>query len=278
MEIRRKRAWYRSSHRPRASSSSKAPGRWKLFNDPDPLVSVIIPAMNEQRTMEGVLREAGRVHPSSEVIVVVNGSVDRTSEIALKRGARVLTYPYPLGHDVGRRIGAEAAKGKVLLFIDADMVIASRHLKPFVEAVASDGADIALNDYSGPVERKEPHPVVLAKYTLNAILARPDLRGASMTAVPHALSRRALEIIGFAALEIPPLAHAMAVSMGLVVKPVYSVPVGQLNARRGKVRGSDPLSSLVTGDHLEAVRWLIDKLGPRAGYTDLSRQRGRLRS
>lgn len=274
MESRRKRP--RHPARRKTRSRTTWAGEWRIINDPEPLVSIIIPAMNEAVTLARVLREAGRVHPRSEVIVVSNGSVDRTAEIAGKLGARVLEYSYPLGHDVGRRIGAEAAKGKVLLFIDADMVIAARYLRPFVEAVSS-GIDIALNDYNGPVERKMTHPVVLAKYTLNAILSRPDLKGASMTAVPHAISRRALEMIGPAALEIPPLAQAMAVNLGLDIKPVYAVPVGQLNTRRNKKSGSDPLSSLVTGDHLEAVRWLVDKLGPRAGYPDLSRQRGRLR-
>ncbi|USB32495.1 glycosyltransferase [Paenibacillus sp. YPG26] len=275
MESRRNKT---TVNRIRRSSRSRSRTKqsWHVVNDPDPLVSIIIPAMNERRTIAGVMKEAARVHPSSEIIVVANGSVDGTAEIAGKHGARLLYYPYPLGHDVGRRVGAEAAKGRVLLFIDADMEIPARHLRPFVNAVLS-GTDVALNDYSGPVDRKDAHPVVLAKHTLNALVSRPDLRGASLTAVPHALSRHAVEIIGYPALEIPPLAHAMAVTLGLVIKPVHPVPVGRLNASRPRIKGTDSLTSLVTGDHLEAVCWLVDKLGPRAGHDDMDRQRGRLR-
>ncbi|MNS19049.1 N-glycosyltransferase [compost metagenome] len=275
MESGRKTAIMNRGRRPpRLKSRTKR--IWHIVNDPQPLVSIIIPAMNERRTIAGVMREAAGVHPRSEIIVVANGSTDGTAEIAGKHGARLLFYPDPLGHDVGRRIGAEAAKGKVLLFIDADMLIAARHLKPFVDAVLS-GTDVALNDYSGPVERKDAHPVVLAKHTLNALVSRPDLKGASMTAVPHAISRRAVEIIGFPALEIPPLAQAMAVTLGLGIKLVHPVPVGRLNAPRPKIKGTDSLTSLVIGDHLEAVSWLVDKLGPRAGYGDMGRQRRRLR-
>lgn len=132
--------------------------------------------MNERATLAGVLREAGRVHPYSETIVVVNGSTDGTAELAKACGARVLGTPEPLGHDVGRRVGAEAARGQALLFVDADMIIPARELRPYVKAVLA-GVDVALNGYSGPASRKEAHPVVLAKHVLNGLLQRSDLRG-----------------------------------------------------------------------------------------------------
>lgn len=148
----------------------------RLVNHQAPLVSIIIPAMNERATLAGVLREAGRVHPYSETIVVVNGSTDGTAELAKACGARVLGTPEPLGHDVGRRVGAEAARGQALLFVDADMIIPARELRPYVKAVLA-GVDVALNGYSGPASRKEAHPVVLAKHVLNGLLQRSDLRG-----------------------------------------------------------------------------------------------------
>lgn len=252
----------------------------RLVNHPDPIVSIIIPAMNEKATLRGVLREAARVHTRSETIVVANGSTDGTAELAQKCGARLIRAPEPLGHDVGRRVGAEAALGSVLLFMDADMVIPARELRPFVEAVLS-GADVALNAYSGPVHHKDTHPVVLAKHVLNGLLSRPDLQGASLTAVPHALSRRGVERIGLSALEIPPLALTKAVLLGLNVQAVHTVPVGKLNPARARSREkgkrADPLTSLVAGDHLEAVHWLIRQYGSRGGYSDLGRQRGKVR-
>ncbi|RCX19762.1 glycosyl transferase family 2 [Fontibacillus phaseoli] len=248
----------------------------RLTNHPDPLVSIIIPAMNEKTTLPAVLREAGRVHPRSETIVVANGSTDGTPKIAAKRGAKVIHSADPLGHDVGRSLGAQAAKGRVLLFIDADMVIPAKELRPFVEAVLT-GTDVALNGYSGPVDRWDTHPVVVAKHVLNAWLARPDLQGASMTAVPHALSRRALDEVGPAALEVPPLAQAMAVVRGMKVRTAHTVSVGKLNPLRQKKGRTDLLASLVAGDHLQAVHWLIRERGPRGGYEDLGRLRDKVR-
>nr|WP_234541837.1 glycosyltransferase [Paenibacillus pseudetheri] len=247
-----------------------------IVNHPNPYVSVIIPAMNEAKTIAGVISGARGVHPRCEVIVIVNGSADQTAEIALSLGAHVISYELPLGHDAGRSVGAEVAKGEVLLFTDGDLVIPASGLRPFVTAI-SGGADIALNDYSGPVRRLSPHPVVLSKHALNILLGRPDLKGCSMTAVPHAISRRALEILGSQSLSRPPLAHAQAVLSGLRVVAAHKVHVGKLNAVRRKEDGTDPLQQLITADHMEAVSLLLEHRGNRAGFSDGTRRREMVR-
>jgi glycosyltransferase involved in cell wall biosynthesis len=205
------------------------------------------------------------------VIVVVNGSTDGSAAVARRHGARVIEYPEALGHDVGRSIGASAARGQVLLFIDGDMVIPASELRPFVDAVRWNGIDVALNDYSGPTNRTSVHGVVLAKHALNALLNRPDLQGTSMTAVPHAISRRALETIGAEALSVPPLAHAKAVHLGLRVSAVRHINVGKLNMPRVKRERTNSLEKLIVGDHLEAIEWLARQTdGERS--SDQSRQ------
>ena len=258
-----------------ANNRKRGPKRRRsVRSDPyaSPYLSVIIPVMNERRTIARVIREAKRIHPNTEVIVVVNGSTDGTKKIVAQQRVTVLSYEEPLGHDVGRSIGANAARGKVLLFIDGDMVIPHKQLRPFVQAIAS-GTDVALNDYSGPTHKRTVHGVVLAKHVLNIMLSRPDLHGTSMTAVPHALSRRALDVIQSPNLSIPPLAHAMAVQRGLHVQAVHHVNVGKLNPSRVRNRNGDPLENLIVGDHLETMDWLSHELGVRGGFTDLTRNR-----
>ena len=84
-------------------------------NHPHPYVSVIIPAMNEAGKIAAVIAEARAVHPESEVIVVANGCRDQTAAVAERMGAKVLSFSEPLGNDVGRSVGAQAAKGRILL-------------------------------------------------------------------------------------------------------------------------------------------------------------------
>ncbi|AKG36006.1 glycosyltransferase family 2 protein [Paenibacillus durus] len=245
-------------------------------NHPEPLVSVIIPAMNEAGTIAAAVTEAKKVDSRCEVIVVANGSSDGTAEIAASCGARVISCAEPLGHDVGRSVGAESAKGEILLFTDGDLVIPAEQLRPFAAAVRR-GADVALNDYSGPVGRHRPHPVVLSKHALNILLRRPDLKGCSMTAVPHALSRRALDTLGSGLLSSPPVAQAKAVMEGLRVVAAHKVPVGRMNVIRPKADGTDPLQQIIVVDHLRAVSLVLEHRGGRAGFGDGARRREMVR-
>lgn len=249
----------------------------KIVNAADPFVSIVIPIMNERRTIATVISHCARVHPRSEVIVVANGSTDGSREIAQKMGARVISFDRPLGHDVGRSIGANAAKGQVVLFTDGDVIIPTRDLIPFVHAIAA-GADMALNKYTGPTQTHHVHSVVAAKHALNITLLREDLTGASLTTIPHALNSRALETIGIEHLAIPPMAHAIGVLKGLNVSLAHYVNVGVRNRKRRKnEQGKNPLEQLIVGDHLEAMQWIMHETNRRGNHSDLTRLRDKVR-
>ena len=238
--------------------NENAPAESEEPQDRRPHVSVIVPVRNERRTLARALAEAFRVHPRTEVIVICNGTTDGSNAIARRCGASVIEWPVPLGHDVGRALGAKAAAGEVLLFIDGDMVVPASALQGFVAAVDG-GADVALNNYSGPVRKTAVHGVVLAKHALNDLLGRTDLGGASLTTIPHAISRRALEKIGADLLAVPPVAHAAAIHYGLNVRLGPAVPVGRLNRMRREKGHWRRLERLIIGDHLEAVGWWLKR-------------------
>ncbi|GIP38493.1 hypothetical protein J31TS4_17730 [Paenibacillus sp. J31TS4] len=262
---RKKRRRYRSSR-------SLAP----IHSYRHPKVSVIIPVKNEVRTIARVIREAGKVHKRTEVIVVANGSTDGSKEVAKRMGARVISYRKPLGHDVGRSVGARKARGNILLFTDGDIVIPAYKLRRLVRAVRR-GTDVALNKYMGRIANRKVHSVVLAKYALNTLLSRPSLRGASLTTIPHAMSRRALEQIGTSRLAVPPKAQAAAIAAGLKIRAVTYIDVGRTNPRkRGPRGGPNPVKELILGDHLEAIYEYIRRTGKRGRHTDLKRQRSLL--
>ncbi len=65
---------------------------------------VFIPAWNEEENLPAVLDDLGRELPDADVLVVDDGSTDRTAEIALARGAEVLS----LGTNRGLPIGIAA--------------------------------------------------------------------------------------------------------------------------------------------------------------------------
>lgn len=57
----------------------------------------IVPALNEELTVTGVIDELRAFDPGLDVVVVDDGSVDRTAVVAAAKGARVLRLPFNLG-------------------------------------------------------------------------------------------------------------------------------------------------------------------------------------
>jgi len=86
----------------------------------NPLISVIIPAHNEEQYLKATLEALRKqTYPYFEVLVVVNGCTDRTTEIARGKADRVIELPdRALGK--ARNTGAAKARGALLVFLDAD--------------------------------------------------------------------------------------------------------------------------------------------------------------
>jgi len=82
-----------------------------------PRISIVIPALNEERAIVETIRRAQGSSPV-ELIVVDGGSTDRTREVASAAGANVLAGPR--GRAQQMNFGAAATSGKVLLFLHAD--------------------------------------------------------------------------------------------------------------------------------------------------------------
>ncbi|NEW04422.1 glycosyltransferase [Paenibacillus sp. SYP-B3998] len=219
-----------------------------------PQLSVIIPAQNEAKSIGRVIYEAKKIARYTEVIVVCNGCKDQTERVAKKAGARVLSFTEPLGHDVGRAIGAQHARGPILLFLDADFAISHTILKKFYLAVRC-GCDVALNAYSGYTTKTTMHSTSEAKRMLNRLLKRPDLLGSSLTSIPHAMTKEAASIIGIDNLCVPPLAQARAVLSGLQIKKAVHINVSRLNMRRK--RKSNYVERMILADHAEAIAYVM---------------------
>ena len=83
-------------------------------------VSVIIPAKNEEGAIADVITRVRRELPTAEIIVVDDGSEDRTGNLAKEAGATVVRHPESLGNGAAVKTGARAASGDLLCFMDAD--------------------------------------------------------------------------------------------------------------------------------------------------------------
>jgi glycosyltransferase involved in cell wall biosynthesis len=116
------------------------------------MISVIVPALNEEDQIEACLKaleNQSLAREKYEVIVVDGGSEDATAERALNYADRVVSQKC-LGIGGARRDGAYAASGEILAFTDADTVVSNRWLE--VISGNLEGFDAS----TGPVVYQDP--------------------------------------------------------------------------------------------------------------------------
>ncbi len=89
--------------------------------DRPPVISVVIPALDEAANLAATLTRVRAALPGAELVVADGGSADATVAIALAEGARVVTSAR--GRGVQLAAGAAAARGELLLFLHADTLL-----------------------------------------------------------------------------------------------------------------------------------------------------------
>lgn len=88
-----------------------------------PMISIIIPAHNEEGCLPETLRALARQdYPKYETIVVTNGCTDRTAEVVRGKCDQLFELE-ERGLGPARNLGAEKARGELLLFLDADTLL-----------------------------------------------------------------------------------------------------------------------------------------------------------
>ncbi|WFR64752.1 glycosyltransferase family A protein [Paenibacillus amylolyticus] len=220
--------------------------------------AAVVCACNEEHTLGQVLLQLKRL-PLTDIIVVLNGTTDDSLKQVLRQpGLTVVYEPDRAGHDVGRALGAKMTDAETVLFVDGDMVVPAEELAPFLFAVDR-GQDVALNNLTSLLPAfAGQDEVSRIKAYLNRTLGRADLGCNSMTAVPHALSRRMIQTVKPASLAVPPKAQSLAIQHGMSVSAPSQVDVIRSNRLRpGNTGSGNDVARLIIGDHLEALATLL---------------------
>lgn len=105
-----------------------------------PALSIVVPTLNEARSLPGLLDDLAKVRVPSETIIVDGGSTDATRELAIAAGSRLLDTPGGRGAQL--RSGAAAARGRMLCFLHADVHL-DRRARHVLERLTTDAGHAA---------------------------------------------------------------------------------------------------------------------------------------
>lgn len=142
-------------------------------------VSVVVPARDEERTLPALLAALrDSTLAPHEVVVVDDGSTDRTSVVAREGGARVLAAGFPPAGWTGKawacHVGAGATTGDRLLFLDADTVLAPGALAGLVELHAQRGGLVSVQPHH---RVEEPYEQLSAYFNVVALMSSDAFSG-----------------------------------------------------------------------------------------------------
>jgi len=107
-------------------------------------VSVIIPALNEEAPIAGVVRECLATGVPNDVTVVDNGSTDRTAERARGAAARVVAAPRGYGRACAAGVRALSPECQIVVFLDGDGSDVPALMNQLVDPIARGTHDFVI--------------------------------------------------------------------------------------------------------------------------------------
>jgi len=128
-----------------------------------PVLSIVIPALNEEASIESTVQRCLQAREriqrvgvvrDIEVIVVSDGSTDRTAEIAQAIAARessvrVIVFEKNRGYGAAIKEGFRQSSGSLVSFLDADGTCDPNYFGELCAALQADGADVVLGSRMG---------------------------------------------------------------------------------------------------------------------------------
>jgi len=109
------------------------------------ILSIVLPALNEEEAIGGTIQaipaeELSKMGYEVEILVVDNGSTDRTAEVARRHGAEVI-HESRRGYGRAYKTGFKHARGDVIVTIDADMTYPVEDIPKLVNTLEEEDLD-----------------------------------------------------------------------------------------------------------------------------------------
>ena len=133
------------------------------------MISVVIPALNEEGAIGATVTDVSQVLVAAgllpfEIVVVDDGSKDKTGQEAAEAGARIVRHPHNVGYGRALKDGIEAATYDMIVICDADGTYPAAAIPELVK-LYQDGFDMVVGERHGPHHRQSA-----MKISLRAVL------------------------------------------------------------------------------------------------------------
>jgi glycosyltransferase involved in cell wall biosynthesis len=131
---------------------------------------VVIPALNAERSIGAVVRDCKAIN--EDVLVIDDGSSDRTAEVARDAGAEVISYPVNRGKGAALKSGFAYALEHgfdVVVTLDADGQHLAREIPKFLAAHAETGADLIIGGRAHLFEQMLPRRRLANQFSARCI-------------------------------------------------------------------------------------------------------------
>lgn len=108
---------------------------------------VIIPAYNEEGNVAGVIKSIKEHVPSIDIVVINDGSADKTARVAKNEGATVINLPFNMGYGTALQTGYKYALEKgydYVVQLDADGQHDPRYINKLLRKVETERVDVVI--------------------------------------------------------------------------------------------------------------------------------------
>ncbi len=183
--------------------------------------TVLIPAFNEEDIIAETVKAALDIPGVSRVVVIDDGSTDKTAEIAEDAGALVIEATTNLGKGGALNLGLSMIVGNYLLLLDADLGRTASEGKKLLDTIIRGQADMAIAQFPDK-KRKSGFGLALG-LAKKAIRQYTGLNLSSPLSGQRALNLRALEALGCKFAEGFGMEVAMTIDVakqGLIIREV----------------------------------------------------------